>query len=125
VEEYVDHVAEIALGALRDKLLGPIVMVGLGGYMVELLEDVAFRLAPLTLEDAMDMMRETRVWRLVEGYRGVKLEPVKLAEVIARIGRMMEHLDEVEEVDVNPLALTRDGRLVALDAKIRLRQRDG
>lgn len=125
VEEHVDHVAEIALGALRDKLLGPIVMVGLGGYMVELLEDVAFRLTPVTLEDAMDMMRETRVWRLVEGYRGVKLEPVKLAEVIARIGRMVEHLDELEEVDVNPLAVTRDGRLVALDAKIKLRQRDG
>ncbi len=121
VEEHVEHVAEIAVGALRDKLLGPIVMVGLGGYAVELLEDVSFRLAPLTLDDAINMIRETSVWKLVEGYRGVKLEAVKLAEVIARIGSLVEQVEEVEEVDVNPLAVTREGRLVALDAKIKVR----
>lgn len=120
VEEHVEHVAEIAVGALRDKLLGPTVMVGLGGYMVELLEEVAFRLAPLTLEEAVEMIKETRIWKLVDGYRGVKLEPVKLAETIARVGKIVEQVEEIEEIDVNPLALTKEGKLVALDAKIKL-----
>jgi acetyltransferase len=120
VEEHVEHVAEIAVGALRDKLLGPTVMVGLGGYMVELLEEVAFRLAPLTLEEAVEMIKETRIWKLVDGYRGVKLEPVKLAETIARVGKIVEQVEEIEEIDVNPLALTKEGKLVALDVKIKL-----
>jgi succinyl-CoA synthetase beta subunit len=105
VEEH--HVAEIAVGALRDKLLGPTVMVGLGGYMVELLEEVAFRLAPLTLEEAVEMIKETRIWKLVDGCRGVKLEPVKLAETIVRVGKIVEQMEEIEEIDVNPLALTK------------------
>jgi acyl-CoA synthetase (NDP forming) len=121
VEEHVEHVAEIAVGALKDKLLGPIVMVGLGGYMIELLEDTAFRLAPLTLEEAIEMIKETRVQKLVESYRGIKVEPVKLAETIARIGRIVEQLEEIEEIDINPLAVTKEGKLVALDAKIKIK----
>ncbi len=69
-------------------------MVRLGGYTVELLEEVAFRLAPLTLEEAVEMIKETRIWKLVDGCRGVKLEPVKLAETIARVGKIVEQVEE-------------------------------
>lgn len=120
VEEYVEPIAEIALGALRDELLGPIVMVGLGGYLVELLEQVSFRLAPLTLEDAIEMIGETRLEKLATGYRGVKLNTLELAEAIVKLGKLVYENPEIRELDVNPLILARDGKLVAVDAKVRL-----
>jgi len=98
------------------------VIFGLGGIFVEVLRDVSFRLAPLTREEALEMMRETRGFRLLEGFRGSKPADFEaLADVITKVGRIITELPEITEIDINPL-LVYDKGLVAVDARVILSQ---
>ncbi|MCX8196394.1 MAG: acetate--CoA ligase family protein [Acidilobaceae archaeon] len=119
VEEMLPAEVEIAAGAVRDELFGPTAFLGLGGYLLELLEQVSFRLLPLSEEDVMDMISETPLSKLLAGYRGSRLEAAEVVKLMAALGGLMEENEEVVEVDVNPLALRR-GELLVLDAKIKI-----
>lgn len=119
VEEMIPVEAEIAVGALRDEHLGPAVFLGLGGFFIELIDDTSFRLSPLSPEDISDMVRETRLWKLLEGYRGVKVSEDEIAKALIAVSSLMQENPEVGEVDVNPIAVSQ-GRLVVLDAKMRI-----
>lgn len=119
VEEVVPIDAEIAMGAMRDEHLGVVIFLGIGGFLIELIEGVSFRLFPASIEDVREMIRETKIWKLVEGYRGVKISEWDVAAALASVGSLVYENPEILEVDVNPLAISR-GSLVALDAKIRV-----
>ncbi|HID88508.1 MAG TPA: CoA-binding protein [Anaerolineae bacterium] len=95
---------EVIVGAQRDPQFGPLVMFGLGGVYVEVFRDVAFRLAPLSESEAREMVGETAAGRLLAGVRGQPPGDIDaVVDVLVRLGRLMAEMDEVAEVDLNPL----------------------
>ncbi|MGD8968460.1 MAG: acetate--CoA ligase family protein [Anaerolineae bacterium] len=101
---------EVIVGAQRDRQFGPVVMFGLGGVYVEVLEDVAFRLAPLSEADAREMVMETAAGRLLAGVRGQPGRDIEaVVETIRGVAQLMVDLPEVAEVDLNPLMVGEAG----------------
>ncbi len=109
---------ELVMGMTKDPQFGPVLMFGLGGVLVEVLKDVSFRIVPLTQEDAYEMIREIKAYRLLEGYRGQPPVDVKyLSELLLKISKMIEQNPAIKEMDINPLIAYPDGA-VAVDARI-------
>jgi acyl-CoA synthetase (NDP forming) len=114
---------EMLVGVNREEGLGPLVVVGLGGSLVELLGDVAMRLAPLSDHDAAEMVASLRSYPLLRGYRGsAPLDVESLCDVVWRVGAMAAALPELVELDLNPVLVGRT-RAVALDVRARLVER--
>ncbi len=112
---------ECILGVSRDPVFGPVVMFGLGGIFVEVLEDVSFRRAPIDAEQARAMIAETRGAKLLAGVRGQPPADVDaLAEALAALSQFAAaHTNDVESVDLNPVLVRAAGQgVVALDALI-------
>lgn len=111
---------ELLLGMVRDPQFGPLVMVGLGGIYVEVLDDTAARLAPMARAEALAMLDELRMAPLLRGVRGEPaVDRLALAETICRFGQMAADLPDLAEIEVNPLMAGPDGA-VAVDARARL-----
>jgi acetyltransferase len=111
---------ETIVGLHRDPSFGPLLMFGLGGVYVEVLRDVAFRLAPLSDEEAADMISSLRGAPLFDGFRGAPpANRAAIASVIRRIGQLALDHPEIAELDVNPLVVTGQ-TVVAVDARVRL-----
>jgi hypothetical protein len=109
---------ELILGALRDPIFGPAVMVGAGGILTELYKDVAFRLAPCSIAEAKQMLAELKIAPVLDGFRGLKLDSDLLAEIISVISKLAHCLDtRLGQLDINPIVFA-TGRWVALDAKL-------
>jgi acyl-CoA synthetase (NDP forming) len=110
---------EVMVGARMDPLFGPLILVGLGGIMVELLKDTAVALAPVTREEATAMLRRLKGYSMLTGFRG--LEPVDLdalAGIVCRISEFAaDQRERILELDVNPLICS-GGRITAVDALI-------
>ncbi|MBK5259121.1 MAG: GNAT family N-acetyltransferase [Thermoanaerobaculia bacterium] len=120
VQQMIGGGVELMVGSTEDPTFGQVIVVGAGGTMVELLSDVAFRIHPLMDLDAEDMLREVRVWKLLEGFRGAKPADVRaVSEVLLRVSALLEICPEVRELDINPLKALED-RAVVLDARIRV-----
>jgi acyl-CoA synthetase (NDP forming) len=112
VQEMVQPIAELLVGARIDLEFGPIIVVGGGGLNVELFKDVAIRLAPVTAEVAVEMIKSTKTGRLLEGWRGrPKGDVATAAATIAAVSRFIaDFRDKVLEVEINPLAVLEEGR---------------
>jgi acyl-CoA synthetase (NDP forming) len=124
VQEMVSGGTEVILGVNNDPLFGPAIMFGLGGIFAEVLKDVTFRLAPVTRSEALDMIREIRAFKVLDGARGrPKADVAALADAIQRLSALAADLrDEVAELDVNPLFVLPAGQGVrAGDALIKPR----
>ncbi len=120
VQPLVGGSAEVVVGGLRDPQFGPVVMVGSGGVLVEVLRDVAFRLAPLDRAEALRQIQETSCYRLLQGARGrppADLEAV--ADVLVRVGQLLLAEARVRELDLNPVVAGPDG-CWAVDARVLL-----
>jgi acetyl-CoA synthetase len=113
---------EVLVGSVSDPVFGPLLVVGLGGVLVELLRDTAMAPPPVDMDKALELLRSLKGARLLEGYRGAK--PVslrRLAELICRVSEFVaDHAELVEEVDINPIICNGDA-MVAVDALIALR----
>jgi len=108
---------EFVAGLFRDAQFGPVVMFGLGGIFAEALDDVVFRIAPLSEDDAGRMVEELHAKKLLGPFRGEG--PVcseQLVETLVGLSRIGMELPEVTEVDINPLLVSPDGRVTAVDA---------
>jgi acyl-CoA synthetase (NDP forming) len=120
VEKMSQKGLELVVGAKRDPLWGPVVLVGLGGIMVEALGDV--RLLPADLSEAaiVEELHKLKAAKLLGPFRGAPAVDVEaVAKVAATIGRLMRTVPEIEEIDVNPLiALPKGQGVIALDALI-------
>jgi acetyl-CoA synthetase (ADP-forming) len=120
VQRMVRGKREMIVGGIRDQLFGPCLMLGLGGILVEVLADVAFRLAPLDERDALEMIREIRAQRVFDVVRG---EPAvdrrALSRVLIAVGQVLLDHPRVSQVDLNPLILEGE-HPVAVDALITL-----
>lgn len=109
---------EIIVGMTKDPQFGPVLMFGLGGILVELLGDVSFRIVPITLRDAQEMIEEIKGYRLLTGYRGQ--EPVDIAflgKLLVKVSGFIEAHPEINELDLNPVLAYEDGAVV-VDARI-------
>jgi acetyltransferase len=117
---------EVILGAVNDEHFGPYVMVGLGGVYTELMGDVSHRFAPVSLDDAQEMIDELKGAALLRGFRGAPPADIRaLAHAIVNLSWLVaDHQDRVAEIDVNPL-FVRDGGggVVAADALVILRSK--
>ncbi len=122
VQEMVTDGREIIIGMTRDPQFGPMLMFGLGGVYVEVLKDVSFQLAPITTEEAMQMIVGTKTYKLLKGVRGEKSVDLQLvAECIQRISQLAMDFPMIEELDINPLKVSSDmSRAVAVDARVRI-----
>ena len=118
VEEMCPPGREMVIGAVRDPQFGAMIMVGLGGIFVEALQDVSFRLCPITRHDASAMLDELRAARLLDGYRGqAPVDRAALVDLLVRIGGrdgvVMTLGDEIAELDLNPVIVGAGGAVVA------------
>jgi len=111
---------EVMLGATQDATFGHLVVFGAGGTLVELLNDVSFRIHPLSDVDAADMINETRTARLLAGYRSGKPADVNaVSEILGRLSAIIGICPEIRELDVNPLKVLENCAIV-VDARIRV-----
>jgi acetyl coenzyme A synthetase (ADP forming)-like protein len=122
VQEMIRSGVELMIGVAPDPLFGPLIAFGLGGIHVEILGDVRFRVTPLTEQDAHEMIREIRGYRLLQGYRAhAPADIPAIEEVLLRVSRLVEDIPEIQELDLNPVFGLPPGKgcLVA-DARIRV-----
>jgi acetyltransferase len=120
VQPMITDGQETIIGVKRDSTFGPLVMFGMGGIYVEALADVSFRLAPLSLPDAWEMIEEVRVAKLLTGLRGrAAPDRAALADAIVRVGQLAVDHPEISELDINPMLVLRSGSgASAVDARI-------
>ena len=107
---------EVIVSVAENEQFGSILMFGLGGVFVEVLRDVSFRLLPVTAEEAEEMVREVRGYRLLEGYRGVKGDVSALIDLLVKVGEIVEK-EGIVEMDLNPVFVYERGLVVA-DARM-------
>ena len=122
VQEMVAGGKEVILGMTRDPSFGPLLMFGLGGIYVEVLKDVAFRVAPIGPDEAEAMIREIRSFPLLRGVRGEKPSDLAaMVEALERLSQLCTDFPEILELDVNPLLVKPEGGgAVAIDARLAL-----
>lgn len=120
IQEMVKSKRELVTGIATDPQFGPMVMFGLGGVFVEVLKDVAFRLAPLTDIDAKDLIHSVKCVKLLEGARSfTPAQMDKVEETLLRISQLAHVHRFVKELDINPLMISdKDGEPIAVDARI-------
>ena len=122
VQEMIMGDRELVCGLTRDTQFGPCVMFGLGGVLTEVLEDVVFRIAPLTPWDVKEMVQEIRSRKILDPFRGepaVDLEV--LSQTLVALGEIGLQYKEVVDVDINPLKIRRNGKPVSVDALVVLK----
>jgi len=120
--EYIRGDRELMIGLTRDEQFGPCVAFGLGGIFTEILQDVAFRVAPLSRGDALEMMQEIRGRRILEAVRGLpEADMEQLAEILVRMGSLGLEEGRIREVDCNPVILQGSDPVV-VDAAIVLQE---
>ena len=124
VQQMVAGTREIVVGLSREAQFGPCVMLGLGGVMAEVLDDTVFRAAPIDPIEADDMIDELRFRALLGAFRGQRpADREAIGCIITAVGRIgLEH-EAVAEIDINPLIVTPEGAVVAVDALVVLTEK--
>lgn len=118
VQNTISGKREFVIGLHRDPQFGPCVMFGLGGIYTEVLKDAVFRVAPITEEDAAEMIDEIKAKELLGAFRGeVAVDKKALVKALVGIGDIGVNFESVSEIDVNPLIIT-DGKPVAVDGLV-------
>jgi len=121
VQEMIKGSRELVVGMTRDPQFGPCVMFGLGGIFTEVLKDVAFRVAPLEKQDALDMTQEIKAHKILGALRGMPAADMDLlCDILLKVGEIGLENEEIQEIDVNPLILS-GSKPVAVDALIVLK----
>ncbi len=111
---------EIIASSIRDPVFGPAVMFGVGGVMVEAMNDVTFRVAPISKKDAYEMMEEIRGKAILGAFRGKnEADREKIAKVLKALGDVMLQVDEITDIEINPLFISENGA-VAVDCRVRV-----
>ncbi len=122
VQEMIDRPGayELLVGVACDNAFGPFMMFGKGGVSVEVEADSAMALAPLTKDIAETMVKKTRIYKLLKGFRDRKAVPLdQIVEVLMKISKLISDFPEIGELDINPLLADPAG-VVGVDARIKL-----
>ncbi len=127
LEEMCGRGREVILGMTRDPQFGPMLMFGLGGIFVEVMKDVTFHIAPITNEEALQMLQTTRSFELLKGVRGqARVDIDAIATALQRISQLAQDFPQIAEMDINPFIVGPVGKeSVAADARITLTAEKG
>ena len=118
VQEMAPSSTEIIVGAIKDPQFGPALMFGLGGIFVEVLKDVTFRIAPLTRDEAEEMIKEVRAYPLLKGYRNTPPADIEaIVNILLNTSRLVMEHQEIKELDLNPIMVYEKGAKT-VDARI-------
>jgi acetate---CoA ligase (ADP-forming) len=113
IQPFLPGDVEVVIRGWRNPTCGPVVSFASGGVLTELYHDIAHRVAPLTEDDALEMIQETKAQALLGGFHGLPVhDPRELAEVIVRIGDLMVGQPSVQEIKAEPLLVTEKGPFV-------------
>ncbi len=113
---------ELLMGVKRDEVFGPLILFGAGGVLTEFIGDRAIGLAPLNRSLATQLIEETRVFRLLQGYRNKPLADVNaLVTMLLRLSQLVVDIPEIDELDLNPV-IVKNGRPTIVDSRILLRR---
>ena len=111
---------EMVVGGLNDPALGPVIMGGTGGVLVELFADTVFRMCPLTETDAQEMVDQMKGRALLRGYRGsIPADEAAFRRVLLAVSQLLDACPEIQEMDVNPIIVAADAA-TAVDVRIRV-----
>ncbi len=118
VQEMAPPSTEVIVGAIKDDQFGPAVMFGLGGISVEVLNDVAFRMAPVTEEEARLMIAEIKAYPVLKGYRNRPPADINaIARILVNTSKLVVDNEQIKELDLNPVIVYRKGAKT-VDARI-------
>ena len=118
VQRMVPGGLEVLLGAKRDPQFGPVIIFGAGGIYTELWKDIAYGLSPLSREEAEQMIRKTKVYEIIKGFRGREpLDETLLVEMLLRLSQLMDAFPEIREMEINPFVVFPLGG-VAVDVRV-------
>ena len=117
VEKMIERGQDVIIGGKKDPQFGQTIMFGLGGALVEVLEDVSFRVVPLEKKDAEKMIQETKRYKILKGYRGKTYDIKALIDILLKTSRLLEKNQEIKELDINPIIVLPKGAF-AVDARI-------
>jgi acetyl-CoA synthetase (ADP-forming) len=121
MQEMISGRRELVMGLTRDPQFGPCVMFGLGGIFTEILRDVTFRRAPLSSNDAMDMMQEIKGRKILDAVRGMEAADTNLlTQMLTGVGQIGLDFPDIMEIDLNPVILS-GAKPVVVDALIVLK----
>ena len=125
VQKMADEpITELIMGMTTDAQFGPALMFGIGGILVELLEDVSFRIAPITEYDAREQIHEIKGFPILDGYRGKpKADIDAIVNTLLKISDLVIEHEEINEMDLNPVFIYENG-LICVDARIILKKPD-
>jgi len=119
-----EPITELIIGMMTDAQFGPALMFGIGGILVELLEDVSFRIAPITEYDAREQIHEIKGFPILDGYRGKpKADIDAIVNTLLKISDFVIKHEEINEMDLNPVFIYEKG-LICVDARIILKKPD-
>ena len=124
VEEMIGDAAQVIVGFKQDPRFGPVVTFGMGGIFVELIRDFALRVVPLDAEEALAMIKDTKAYPLLTGFRGTERRDIAaLSKVILAVSQLAQDFkEELAELDINPVMVLPEGKGVrAVDALLVLR----
>jgi acetate---CoA ligase (ADP-forming) subunit beta len=120
ISDFADMGTEIIVGVTKDPQFGHALMAGLGGIFVEVLKDVSFRLIPFTENDAREMLKELKAYKILEGIRGEPERDIEsLIKVMLAVSKMIAENPEITELDCNPTFVYEKGKgTLVVDARI-------
>lgn len=120
ISEMVKPGTELIVGARRDNIFGPIIMIGLGGIYVEVMKDVSFRSLPVYAQDVIGMIKELRAYPLLLGVRGEKTKDITaVINALVILGTIINRCPEISDIEINPLVVYEQGDGVkAVDIRI-------
>jgi len=120
VQQMCQKGREVILGMHRDPHFGPLMMFGMGGTMVEVLKDVSFYLAPITSDEAKQMLVSTRTYKILQGVRGEEgVDIDAISEGLQRLSQLVTEFPQIQEMDINPFVVGPEGTTpIAVDARI-------
>jgi len=118
VQEMAPPSTEVIVGAIKDPQFGPTIMFGLGGIFVEVLKDVTFRIAPITEEDAKEMISEIKAYPILRGFRGAPPADIEaITKILVNTSKLVMEHQEIKELDLNPIMVYKSGAKT-VDARI-------
>jgi acyl-CoA synthetase (NDP forming) len=118
VQEMAPQSTEVIVGAIKDPQFGQTLMFGLGGIFVELLKDVTFRVAPITRDDAEEMIRGVKAYPLLKGYRNMPAADIDaIVSVLLSTSKLVMDYPEIKELDLNPVMAYEKG-VKTVDARM-------
>lgn len=125
VQQMIEGGKEVIVGMKRDMHFGPLIMFGLGGIYVEVFKDVSFRIAPLSKDDAIEMIKSVKAYRILRGVRGEPMSDIdSLVDVLLRFSQISMDFPEILEADLNPIKVFEHGKgCYAIDFKMIMGER--